>query len=614
MTTPSASRPLALAAILVTLLASLVGVFGVPNSWLPAHDVPAAPPPLGMAPDAVHPGGWFGGLRGVRQYAWTCDDAFISFRYAEIFARGDGLVYNVDERVEGYTNFLWNVLVAAGMGLGIDPIDFSLWVGGLFHLLTCVLLFVAVRMVAGSTAFRALPFGIAAVGFALHEHAQIYASCGLETAMVDFLVLLLLLLTARARTLPQYLVAGLVGTVTALTRMDAALFYGFAGLATIVWSVRGRDWRPFVGMAAAGALIYVPYFVWRWSYYGWPFPNIFYLRSVAEGYPEQGMFYAWTFFKTYWILIPALFVPVVLLPFRDAEGRRFAARREVWLIAIFSWLYTAYVARVGGGFMYARYLLPVTPLLYLSFELLRAKWRSTGFALVLGAVVVSGTLLRDYPEEITQPGGARRIFEERNNYPRSTVELYRTVGLHLRELLDGTKPRVAIFGMQAMLGYYADFHLTIECAAGLTDEYLAHMEIEERGAIGHEKGVARDPEYLLRRHVHFYVPTDPTAPVGERNRMVLGTVTLELADGSRVDVPVPAVLHTWDRDFMDAIRGRPGVSFFEFEEHLDDVITRLDAMPVDMVKAVLADFDAFYFRHNDDAARRGKFVARIEQG
>ena len=34
------------------------------------------------------------------------DDRFIGFRYSRNFARGNGLVYNVGERVEGYTSFL----------------------------------------------------------------------------------------------------------------------------------------------------------------------------------------------------------------------------------------------------------------------------------------------------------------------------------------------------------------------------------------------------------------------------------------------------------------------------------------------------------------------------
>jgi hypothetical protein len=57
------------------------------------------------------------------------DDAFISFVYARNLAKGNGLVW-FGERVEGYTNFLWVLWMAAGLRLGIEPIAWS-YVGGL---------------------------------------------------------------------------------------------------------------------------------------------------------------------------------------------------------------------------------------------------------------------------------------------------------------------------------------------------------------------------------------------------------------------------------------------------------------------------------------------------
>ena len=56
----------------------------------------------------------------------TQDDAYISFRYAENFLNGDGLVFNIGERVEGYTNFLWVMILALAKGLfGIDYLPTS---------------------------------------------------------------------------------------------------------------------------------------------------------------------------------------------------------------------------------------------------------------------------------------------------------------------------------------------------------------------------------------------------------------------------------------------------------------------------------------------------------
>ncbi len=48
------------------------------------------------------------------------DDAFITFRYVQQFVAGNGLVYNIGERVEGYSNFLWVMLLSPPYALGAD--------------------------------------------------------------------------------------------------------------------------------------------------------------------------------------------------------------------------------------------------------------------------------------------------------------------------------------------------------------------------------------------------------------------------------------------------------------------------------------------------------------
>ncbi len=61
-------------------------------------------------------------LLHAREYQFLTDDAYISFRYARNLADGHGLVFNPGfERVEGYTNLLWVLILAAGALAGIAP-------------------------------------------------------------------------------------------------------------------------------------------------------------------------------------------------------------------------------------------------------------------------------------------------------------------------------------------------------------------------------------------------------------------------------------------------------------------------------------------------------------
>ena len=45
---------------------------------------------------------------------FVADDALISFRYSERLLDGKGLTFTDGERVEGYSNLLWVLIVAAG--------------------------------------------------------------------------------------------------------------------------------------------------------------------------------------------------------------------------------------------------------------------------------------------------------------------------------------------------------------------------------------------------------------------------------------------------------------------------------------------------------------------
>ena len=55
-------------------------------------------------------------------FDFVTDDAFISFVYAKNLARHGQLVFNLGEHpVEGYTNFLWTLLLAGLLKLGLVP-------------------------------------------------------------------------------------------------------------------------------------------------------------------------------------------------------------------------------------------------------------------------------------------------------------------------------------------------------------------------------------------------------------------------------------------------------------------------------------------------------------
>jgi hypothetical protein len=127
------------------------------------------------------------GIAWALHLGWVADDAFISFRYARNWVDGLGLVFNAGERVEGYTNFLWIVLLSPfqALGLSLPPVAVALN-------LACFALTVLVtaafadelrsRVAGGDRSAAQLP--IAAGLLALNYTFASFGTSGLETMLV----------------------------------------------------------------------------------------------------------------------------------------------------------------------------------------------------------------------------------------------------------------------------------------------------------------------------------------------------------------------------------------------------------------------------------------------
>ncbi len=53
----------------------------------------------------------------VLMYAWVSEDAFITLRYVNNMLHGFGPVFNVGERVQGYTHPLWFLLLVVSFAI-----------------------------------------------------------------------------------------------------------------------------------------------------------------------------------------------------------------------------------------------------------------------------------------------------------------------------------------------------------------------------------------------------------------------------------------------------------------------------------------------------------------
>ena len=272
------------------------------------------------------------------------DDAFISFRYAQNLAAGHGLVYNLGERVEGYTNFLWTVCMVPAFLLNADIVAWSYVLSLLAYAVT---LLVTARLAL--CWFRSPAAGfLAVILLATNYSFSCYATGGLETQFGIAWVLLSVWLLHIGRLVP----AALCSACAIMTRMDAILilFPFWCATASFGDMLKGSPKHTFrvILSASAGALLVVVWLVWRHHYYGAWLPNTFLIKGQGPT-PLRGLCYAGLFYAVYglWLLIP-LFLKTP-----------FSANRPA-LYAILLW--HVYIIAVGGDFMEFRMMMPSLPL------------------------------------------------------------------------------------------------------------------------------------------------------------------------------------------------------------------------------------------------------------
>jgi arabinofuranosyltransferase len=311
-------------------------------------------------------------LRRAVDYYWQCDDAFISYRYARNFADGLGLVFNRGERVEGYTNLLWVLeLAALWKAFGVRPEVGSVALSGLC---TAVLLAVTAAHAArtpfvepaanngdeprgsegplasrlaitgGRTASR-IAIAASLLLLATNRNVAVWATSGLETRQFTAFVVLAVWLLGEYAAKPWRLwLASLALTGAALTRPEGLLIFAACAGWYVIDSLVARRLRvrDALRLIAPFTVIVAGQFLFRHFYYGSWFPNTYYAKHVR----------AWTESGNHYLFAAALENGLFLLGPLAVVGAavRWARRRDsvhfLSLAIMVPHLY--YVRHIGG--------------------------------------------------------------------------------------------------------------------------------------------------------------------------------------------------------------------------------------------------------------------------
>ena len=434
---------------------------------------------------------------------FVCDDAFISFRYARNFINGYGLVWNIGEQppVEGYTNFLWVILIGLFMQMGFEPVVVSKVLGIFFGLCCILLLYSCSELVFKRKSFLNL---IAPVILACCGPFAAWSTGGLETQMFTFFIL-----AAAVRYLYEVQhdnitpASAILFVLASLTRPEGILIFGITCLHHFFYLLVTKKSffcrKTFIWVFTF-LILYGLYFYWRFNYYGFIFPNTFYAKTGGGAYQLQRGFRYLIHFAlfTKWPILTGLSLLPLLKP----------SRSPIVYFLILTLSFLGYIVYIGGDFLgMFRFSVPMVPLMAILVQegiISICQWFSRleypqivkTFAITFCSFIFISFLAMGLTSSFKGYGYKRILFHKKV----AKNQAARGKWLRQHASPDDTVASIAI----GAISYYSE--LTTIDRLGITDIHVAHTTMPHmgKGFPGHEKHYF---SYILsRKPTYFFGP------------------------------------------------------------------------------------------------------------
>lgn len=457
-------------------------------------------------------------LHGPLYARYTSDDAYISYRYAFNLSEGLGLVWNRGEQVEGYSNFLWVMMLAGAHRAGADIVLTGRWLGFAAGIAALALTYLLTRRLLDGDSGRIAGF-VAVLLLAASPPFGVWSSAGLEVPLFALLTTGAVLLHLREQRDGSFALSGAAWGLVSMTRPEGPLLFAISGIAKCTEAaLRAREAPErrlrALAVSAAWLLAWIAlfaatwgvYFAWRYTFYDHLFPNTYYAKvGSGLGQYDRGLQYFAEFARhdAAWLLLLA---PVAAVATRIRSG-------AVWYIAALLAGWFAYVVYVGGdSLVWFRFFAPMQPLAWAliaasGVALLRLAHAERGTderALALVAALVVGGMMAF----LLQSGTSGFAYGFSNE--REAVADREQMGRWLREAM----PEDTVIAAVPVGALAYESRLTTIDMLGINDEHIAHRDLSIGTlAAGHEK---YDTSYVLGRSPDIIILIDATTAVPAR--------------------------------------------------------------------------------------------------
>ncbi len=293
------------------------------------------------------------------------DDAYIAFRFSSHWAAGQGPVWNIGENpVEGFSSFAWVLIGTVFQLLGILPHIIMPWVGVAAWFIAMAILLpklvdaVSIRIADADTAAQKVVKLLVFLALVTNSALGFQAFHGLETALFSLAILLVVYQAIISQAVWDYVKLAVLSLLLIMVRPDGA------AIVLPVWALAlllspGSRKNVFVGGLVMVGLVSV-YTAVKWVYFGYPFPNTFYIKEAADSLAGQN------YVQDYLTLLAPLLVFLVYAAGRLGLARTLTDKTFMLLITpavLFTAAYIGINPILGNVY---RFLIPTLPLFVLA--------------------------------------------------------------------------------------------------------------------------------------------------------------------------------------------------------------------------------------------------------
>lgn len=424
-------------------------------------------------------------------YHTDSEDIYISLRYVKNFVEGKGLVFNTFDRVEGYSDFLWVLLIAAVYKVLHSDIPLTARLLSLFF--SVIALWYTYYLALLLTRNKLLAY-LAAFIVSVSGSFACYGLAGLENPLYALFMLWII----HAAYQKKWALAGLLIGLMTMTRPEGFIIY--LPLAMYIF-LQDESWgkmiRSCLIVAAVAALPVIPWTIWRVSYYGYLIPNTI---AAKEGMDIVYQLKIGITYSLYFLIIISesllvlCILPVIHFIFSKGKLRMTGSNALYLFLLATAAIFTAFYTFAGGDWMPGwRFYASLIPLFSL---ILVIGWKVMVFDTGQVSVLRSPWIVLIFA--FSGYVQVRNSFMNPNLIPlvdswRDEVEGLKTIGNWFHRTLP-SNTLIATFPNGAF-SYYNELP-TIDYG-GLTDNQVGRFGHKKK--IGRPGHIAENPEYVLSR-------------------------------------------------------------------------------------------------------------------